>query len=123
MWREIVFATALAATGLEAGSVIRLKSRAIDTSALAPSPMSRDREGAEIAGPIHKLVQFEAPPSAYQMSVLEAAGARVLAYVPDDAVLVVIDARAPLHVDGMRWAAPLEPADKISPDLDPAASS
>jgi regulation of enolase protein 1 (concanavalin A-like superfamily) len=92
---------------------IRLKHRtfvppaAIAAPRVAPAERSRGRA--------HFLVQFETAVTARQRDLLAAAGARVLARVPDNAVAVVapaaFDASA---VPGVRWVGRLEPTDKLS---------
>src|SRR3954447_18669680 len=104
----VAIAALMAATQLHAGSA-RLKSRS--------SGYNHYLALTESSGRIHKIVQFEAAPSREQLTALEKAGATIVAYVPDDAVLVSIDAALPIAIDAVRSAYAMPAADKISPAL------
>ena len=92
---------------------IRLKHR---TFVPASNAAARPRPPvAKSHGRAHFIVQFDTPVTRSTRDALEAAGARVLARVPDDAVAVAasvtFDASA---VPGVRWVGQLDPADKMS---------
>jgi hypothetical protein len=89
-----------------------LKTHRIDTSNAGPV--------SEIASPQafgrgHLLLQFDAPPAAATVAELKQRGVTVLSDVPDNGLLVSLERRVPVHDLGVRYAAPLDPADKISP--------
>ncbi len=67
------------------------------------------------AAPVHVIVQFEDPPSADTLLTLAQRGAKTVAFIPDNAVLVTMDATVSLADLGVRYAAPLSPYQKISP--------
>lgn len=102
---------------------LNLKTRRIDTSGARPV--------AELASPRapgrgHLLLQFDAPPAAGTVAELKRRGVTVLSDVPDNGLLVSLEGRVPVHNLGVRYAAPLDPADKISPLIAsraPAAAS
>lgn len=63
----------------------------------------------------HFLVQFDGPVTAGDRDALAAAGARVLARVPEDAVAVAANTSFDgSTVPGVRWVGLLEPGDKLS---------
>jgi hypothetical protein len=62
----------------------------------------------------HVIVQFEGAPSADTLATLTARGAVVLQDVPDNAVLVTMDGTVAFTDLGIRFAAPLDPRQKIS---------
>ena len=64
---------------------------------------------------VHVIVQFEDPPSADTLLTLAQRGATTVAFIPDNAVLVTMDATVSLAGLGVRYAAPLSPYQKISP--------
>jgi hypothetical protein len=68
----------------------------------------------------HLLIQFNDVVSAEQRALLAANGIELLGYIPQNAWLVrvtgPVDLAAP-QFDFIRWAGPLQPADKISPAL------
>jgi len=73
--------------------------------------------------PTHVIVQFDQPPTADALAALTARGATVLQYVPDNAVLVLMNDTIALDgaldgvLDGLgiRSARRLDPREKISP--------
>jgi len=105
----------LAAVCVLANPPVRLKTRTIQTG----SPLQGGRSSREYVRreASHQLVQFGTLPGPDQVQALERRGIRVLQYVPDNALLVLLDASASLDGLGVVWAAPLDPADKISPEL------
>lgn len=67
-----------------------------------------------------QLVQFEHLPTSVDRQALAAAGYRVLAYIPENTLLVA-RARGATALDavaGVRWHGPLELADKLAPGLE-----
>jgi hypothetical protein len=63
----------------------------------------------------HLLLQFSQPPSIEQVAELKRRGLRVLEDAPENGLLVSAEQRVSLAGLDVRYAAPLEPADKISP--------
>jgi hypothetical protein len=83
--------------------------RAEERMAVAATPM--------IEAPIHRIVQFQEPPTEQDIQELVQRGARILDYVPDNGLL--ISAWPDLPLDGMKiaWTGTLLPSDKISGKL------
>ena len=107
---------ALCAFNAIATPAIRLKTRRIEATQVAPAGGRRGiPDGRREA--MHVLVQYVEPPGDDQVRALEQRGIRVLQYVPDNALLVLLDRDAHLDDLGLLWAGPLAPSDKISPDL------
>jgi regulation of enolase protein 1 (concanavalin A-like superfamily) len=102
------------APAFAAQHTIRLKRR---TFVPAVSTSGAIRRGPAVPphGRAHFLVQFDAPVTARDRDALAAAGARVLARVPDDGVAIgasaSFDASA---IPGVRWVGRLEAGDKLS---------
>ena len=67
------------------------------------------------AARVHAIVQFQSAPSPATLVTLVQRGAVLLEYVPDNAVLVTIDASVNLAGLGVLYAAPIAPQQKISP--------
>jgi hypothetical protein len=63
----------------------------------------------------HLLMQFDRPVSERQLAELKSRGVTVLADVPEDGLLVSVAGPVVLRGLGVRYAAPIAPADKISP--------
>ncbi len=102
--------------GARAGH-IHLTARTVDTGAV-PADARAARVRSLDTGPVHEIVQFDHSPGVADLDALLAAGIRVVAAVPDNAVMVVAPNRTALKTAGVRWVGELTPADKISPDLE-----
>ena len=87
--------------------VLRLK---VPPDPNAPSVLLPDPPAA-----VHVIVQFEDPPSPGTLLALADRGATPVAFIPDNAVLVTMNAAVSLSGLGARYAAPLSPYQKISP--------
>jgi regulation of enolase protein 1 (concanavalin A-like superfamily) len=103
----------VSAPAFAAPHAIRLKNRTfVPAPTTAPAIREAPPRGRARA---HFLVQFDGAIAPEQRDALAAAGAKILARVPDDAVAVAaapsFDASA---VPGVRWIGRLEPADKMS---------
>lgn len=104
--------TALLISGVAtAQTSLILKSRKIHTD---PAQVVMEAQGSSPSGSGHLMVQFHRPPTAGQVSELTARGAIVLADVPEDGVLVSVAGPVNLRGLGVRYAAPVDPSDKIS---------
>ncbi len=101
------FLTALLISGVAFGQTsLILKTRRIRTE---PSQLVEETSGAG-----HLLMQFNRPVTAQSVSVLTARGVTVLADVPEDGLLVSTAGPVLLRGLGVRYAAPIAAADKIS---------
>lgn len=90
----------------------------MDTSSATAAPRDDTRAVAgsgELA--LHQIVQFDHAPGVEDLDALLAAGFRVVAMVPDDAVMVISEQPAVVTLPGVRWAGRFDPADKLSPEL------
>ena len=105
------FAIILIASGLAtAQPSLNFKTRRIDTSAASPV---RELNGRS-AGRQHLIVQFDHAPSPAEIAELKQRGARVLSDVPENGLIISVARRVPVADLGIRFAAPVEPSDKIS---------
>jgi len=95
-----------------AQSPLRLKTRSIVTD---PAQLVLEAEGPGPGGSGHLLLQFSRPPSAAHVAELAKRGVTVLADVPDNGLLVSVLRPVMLTGLGVRYAAPIQAADKISP--------
>jgi Matrixin/Glucodextranase, domain B len=90
----------------QASQPIRLKTASIDPGTTARPVVGR-----------HFIVQFSQFPAAETQAELERRGVRVLAYVPDFALMVSADSTPDLHGLDVTWIGSPTASDKISPDL------
>jgi hypothetical protein len=63
----------------------------------------------------HLLLQFDGQPSAEAVQEMTRRGVMVLEAVPENGLVVSLAWPVPVHGMGLRYAAPIDPADKISP--------
>jgi hypothetical protein len=111
----VFLAVALLGTlGLSAAP-IRLRNRTLDPP--AESRISPD------SLPRHVLLQFDAPPGADVLAELARRGIRVLRRVPENTVLAATSEAWDLAGLPLRWAGPLEAADKLSAELGAATAA
>src|SRR5581483_4361466 len=89
-----------------AQQAIRLKARTLRTFASHPARLGR-----------HYILQFESFPGPHVIQTLSQRGARVLGYVPDNALMVSSEALPSLDGLEVTWAGGLEARDKLSPAL------
>lgn len=107
------FLTALLLSGVvSAQTSLILKTRRVITD---PTQVVIETQGSSSAGSGHLLMQFGRTPSAQRISELTARGVTVLADVPEDGLLVSVAGPVILRGLGVRYAAPIPAADKISP--------
>ena len=102
----------LFASGLAAAQPsLIFKTRRIDTSSSAPV---RDL-ASRLVGPQHLVIQFDHTPSQADIAELKSRGVNVLGGVPYNGLIVSLASRVAVGDLGIRYAAPIDPADKISP--------
>jgi hypothetical protein len=103
-----------------AQGAIRLKTRTIDTAQAASlgQPVGRPLVGGR-----HYLVEFPSYPGPDVREQLAERGIRVLQYVPDNTLMVLVDRGLILDGLGAIWVGELEAEDKISPVLATHASN
>ena len=74
-------------------------------------------------GRTHVIVEFDQPPSAETLAALAARGAVVLQEMPDNGLLLSINARVQLDNLGILSASPVDPRAKISPLISGGSAS
>lgn len=105
--------TALIVAGIaSAQTSLILKTHRIETDA---AQAVQEARGSSVSGGGHLLIQFNRTPTAQHIAALTARGVTVLADVPEDGVLVSVTGPVNLGGLGVRYAAPIAAADKISP--------
>lgn len=92
--------------------MLRLKTRHIQND---PSRLVRETDTPVPFRQGHVLLQFAQPVSAQTLTELASRGVHVLNGIPENGLLVTLDRRVSLEGLGAIYAAPLAPADKISP--------
>jgi len=120
---QLTLITALFTGFAIAQPTLNLKTRRIETAANRPV---NEINSPNPVGSGHLLIQFNEPPTAQTVAELTLRGVTVLQDVPENGLLVTVVRRAFLAGLGVRYAAPIAAADKISPlitALDPAAAS
>jgi hypothetical protein len=80
-----------------------------------PAQIVLEAQGSSAAGSGHLLVQFDRVPTTQRIAELAARGVTVLADVPEDGLVVSVAGPVSLGGLGVRYAAPIAAADKISP--------
>ncbi len=105
------------AATVTAQAPLRLKGRTFIPPANVHAGVDFARPRSVAATPQHVLIQFAGPITPDDRAAVEAAGATVLRYVPENALAVstsvAFDASA---IPGARWIGALEPADRVSAD-------
>ena len=74
-------------------------------------------------GRTHVIVEFDQPPSAETLAALTARGTVVLQEMPDNGLLLSINARVQLDNLGILSASPVDPRAKISPLISGGSAS
>jgi hypothetical protein len=116
-----VIVVGLFATAVLLGQEIHLKTRTLETGSLSQATtVQRSRPQRE--GSIHQIVQFDHAPGVDDLNALASSGARVVAMVPDNALMVFAPYRMSSRAAGANWIGELDPADKLSPKLSGAAA-
>ena len=106
--RFLLFSLLWAGLGsLTADDLIRFKTR---------DALPRRNE-ADPAGARHLILRFESRPGPRLLAELASRGIRVLAFLPETALVVTPRAELDLRGLGVTWVGPMRPADKISPAL------
>jgi hypothetical protein len=108
--RSFVAALLISGVALAQTSLI-LKTHRIETD---PAQVVMEAQGSSASGSGHLLVQFDRMPTARHISDLTSRGVTVLADVPENGVLVSVAGPVRLGGLGIRYAAPIAAADKIS---------
>ena len=119
IWQASTLALLLLVAAAEGQGPIRLKTREIRVLPADRAP----RTWRAQAGTRHYLVQFGSFPEAALRQELERRGMRILAYVPEFALMVSSPVDPDLEGLDAVWAGALEPGDKLSPALDAAAGA
>ena len=102
-----------------AGQELHLKARA-GTTTLS---IGREEARAAKSGVAHQIVQFDHLPGVADLNALLVAGYKVIAAVPDNAVMVVGPRAVTIKAAGVIWIGPLQVSDKLSPSLGMSAPS
>jgi hypothetical protein len=110
--RSLLIATLLVPGLSSAQSVIRLKTRDIETD---PRQAIAEISSPNPGGPGHLVLQFRERPTAATVATLRRRGIRVLGDVPDNGLLVSVDGSATVADLGAFYTAPVQPKDKVSP--------
>jgi hypothetical protein len=106
------FLTALLISGVvSAQTSLILKTHRIVTD---PDQVVIETRGSNLSGGGHLLIQFDRPVSAQHVSDLASRGVTVLADVPENGLLVSVAGPVVLSGLGVRYAASIAAADKIS---------
>jgi hypothetical protein len=103
-----------------AQNTIRLKTRTIDT---AQEANQMRPAGRPLRAGRHYLLQFASYPGPQVQEPLARRGIRVLQYVPDNTLMVLVRVGSNLEGLGVIWAGELQAEDKISPALATSASN
>jgi hypothetical protein len=104
--------TALLISGVaSAQTSLILKTRRVITD---PAQTVIETQGPGAQGNGHLLLQFNRPPSSAHIKQLASRGVTILADVPEDGLLVSVAGPVRLNGLGIRYAAPIPAADKIS---------
>jgi hypothetical protein len=90
----------------------QIDTRQIDTTATAPV---REIRSANVLGRQHLVLQFETQPTPATVADLISRGVNVLQDMPEKGLLISVERRILVHDLGIRYAAPIDPSDKISP--------
>ena len=102
---------------VQAGNILHLKGRAVDT---ASQTGNLDPGKRFLGGLSRVIVQYDRPPERDQLDALAERGGRVLAPVPEDAVVVLIpDGVSVDGLQGIVYIGQLAPGDKLSPAIQP----
>lgn len=108
--RRAVVALLISGVAFAQTSLI-LKSHRIETD---PAQVVVEAQGSGVSGSGHLLLQFDRTPSAAHIQQLVSRGVTVLGDVPEDGLLVSVAGPVKLGGLGVRYAAPIAAADKIS---------
>jgi Matrixin len=92
-----------------------------DISKASESATRANRGRRQLISPSHQMIQFDHAPGVADLEALLAAGYKVIATVPDNAVMVWAPGRLTV-VSGVRWTGELEVSAKLSPALSPTGA-
>jgi len=99
-----------AMVGFPGAAAVRLKVRAVSSAAdLHAGPLLRKTPHRS-----HFLAEMESAPALWTIQEWKRRGIRVTGHIPPSGVVLSAPDNADLRVPGMRWAARLNAADKVS---------
>src|SRR5665213_1077812 len=111
----------LSGYGIAGAQEIHLKARTITAGAFAADSADARRAQRREIEPVHQLIQFDHAPGTADLEALQAAGIRVVAMVPDNAVMVVAPRRigrdSAVRSGEPQWLGELAAGDKLSSSL------
>ena len=112
----VVFAF-LSGYGIASAQEVHLKARTITARSIPANTGRQLREAASV----HELLQFDHAPGTADLEELQAAGIKVVAMVPDNALMVVASSRViaeyAVKNGEPQWLGELAPGDKLSASL------
>jgi hypothetical protein len=114
---SVLFTAILVGQIAASGQELHLKARSGNT----PRSISHGENPAAKTGPTHQIVQFDHLPGVADLNALLAAGFKVIAAVPDNAVMVIGPTAVTTEMAGVKWVGELETSDKLSPALGTAS--
>ena len=124
LWKVLlVVAAIVCGRGAAFGQELHLKARNVYTG-----PPIRGRAETRVrvrrAETAHRIVQFDHLPGVDDLDALLEAGFRIVAAIPDNAVVVFAPPGTPVtpQISGVRWLGELDAADKLSPALSQEAN-
>jgi hypothetical protein len=128
IWKSsLVIAALVCAQGTVFGQALHLKAREASTRSILAVSDSSVRAEARVRsaqiGPVHQIVQFDHLPGVADLNALLSAGFKVIAAVPDNAVMVIGPSAVTVQAAGVISIVQLEVSDKLSPSLGIPASS
>jgi hypothetical protein len=127
-WKSsLVIAALVCAQGTVFGQAVHLKAREASTRSTLSVTDSSIRAEVRVrstpVGPVHQIVQFDHLPGVADLNALLSAGFKIVAAVPDNAVMVVGPSAVTVQAAGVSWIGQLEVSDKLSPSLGISASA
>ena len=98
------------------GQDLHFKTRTLRTTADAVQSGTID-DALGDSSVVHKILQYDHPPGPDEVAALLRDGVAVVAALPDNAVIVSVPGGKVRVREGIAWAGPLDPNDKLSPAL------
>lgn len=100
------------------GQDLHFKTRTLKTTADAVQNGIIDDALGDTSA-VHKILQYDHPPGPEEIAALLRDGVAVVGALPDNAVIVSAPGGKVRVREGISWAGPLDPNDKLSPALPP----